>query len=326
MSGTNSIAERFRRQAANAGRNMHESKGGAAPIPEGRGMMRLIGVIEIGKQLKTYQRNVIERDQVFLTLELSGPVWQPQDGRLPILTERYTNSDSSKSGLFKLFKAVDPDDEYSHIGEMLGKVFIGEVEHNKAKSSNKVYANAKNISTAVVKDPATGEVTDYNKKALPQVAKAMGFLWDFPLLEDWDNLYIEGKYDDGGSKNKFQQAIRAAVDFEDSPIFELLSENGRDPWADYTPDGEVVMDSSDRNYREVTTLQDRIRSGKGASEPDNEGDEAPQSNRRGAPRSNSTSSRAGGAPPRALPGRSTSRPAGRSTAPADTGDEDDAWG
>lgn len=268
-------AERFRQRSRQSGRNMHESKGGATLIPAGSGMFRLVGAVEIGKQLTTFNRNVITRAQIMLTWELSGPKWQPENGRNITKTIRYTNSDSSKSELFKMFELMDPDHKYSRIGEMIGEVFLGECFHKKGSGQNaKTYANFRGIKSPIIEDPATGEVKDYSTAAAPLSNNLMGFMWDDPTLEDWDNLFIDGKWDDGGSRNVFQQAIRAAEDFEGSPIWDVLEADDRDPYADYGPKGEAeVNGSSAANRKEIKAQKDRIRNGTAASEDGGE-DEA----------------------------------------------------
>ena len=48
------------------------------------------------------------------------------------------------------------------------------------------------------------------------------FLWDRPTKEDWDSLFVEGKWDNGDSKNYVQEKILEATDFEGSPLHQLL--------------------------------------------------------------------------------------------------------
>ena len=48
------------------------------------------------------------------------------------------------------------------------------------------------------------------------------FLWNKPTLAGWNSLKIEGTSDDGKSKNYLQDRILAAVDFQGSPLEQLL--------------------------------------------------------------------------------------------------------
>ena len=272
-------ADRFKDRLKDTGRNMHEATAGGGTIPAGKGMMRLVGAVEIGKQKKIYNGAVKFTKQIMLTWELSGKKWPEDNGRNMTRSQRYTNSDSSKAELHKMFLEMDPHQEYTHIAQLLNEVFIGEIVHKKSKSSDKVFANVSGIAYPIQEDPATGEELDYRQAAAPRTGKLMGFVWDFPTLEDWDNLYIEGKYDDGGSRNVLQQSIRAADDFEGSPIWDLLQADQRDPWADYPdPDQDAIRGSASSNRKEVKAKNDNIR------ERDDEGDdgddEAPRSRRR----------------------------------------------
>jgi len=51
------------------------------------------------------------------------------------------------------------------------------------------------------------------------------FLWRRPTKEAWDSLYIEGEYE-GKSKNRIQEQILAALDFQGSPLQQLLMSSG----------------------------------------------------------------------------------------------------
>lgn len=257
------FAAAFAAGAEKSGRNMHNAT--SASLPEaGTAYGRLVGVVEIGKQQTTYKNQPVVKDQIALVFELSGPKWRPdQDGRLPLRMTKFTNSDSANSRLHKLMNKIDPAKKYRHIGQALGQVFFVEIEHNKR--GDQTYADIGEIALPIRQDMDTGEMVDMASRCAPQVAKMMGFMWDSSGLDHWDNLFIEGSYDDGGSRNRYQSLIRGSVEFEESPIFGVLDEAGRDPWADYQG-GVEIPESGDKNYKAATDRIERIKSGRGRPE------------------------------------------------------------
>lgn len=229
-----SISDRVNRGVAATGRNMHETKDNAPLIAAGTAYGRLIGVVEIGEQNETYQGNPVVKNKVMLTFELSGAKWPEMNGMRPTRSIQFTNSDSGRAQLHKLMKKLDPEGKYNHIAQMLDQVFFVEIRHETSKRDpQRVFVRLGEISLPVMEDPSTGVNVNLADKAAPRLARLMVFFWDAPTLEDWDDLYLSGEYEKGRTKNIFQHAIRTAVNFEGSPIWNMLEQEVGSPWADY---------------------------------------------------------------------------------------------
>lgn len=217
------------------------SKGGEGYVPPAKGMCRLrfVGYIECGKQKDEFQGQVKIKDKVKLIFELSGPKHAPKeiDGKkIPHrLTIEENLSLNEKAWFYKIFRAMNYSGEATHIAQLLGKEFLGEIHHKTSKKGN-VYPVLKGdsgytIRAPFVEDPETGETRKV--PAGPQLSEIRCFLWDYASKEMWDSIYIEGQYDEekneagevvrpAKSKNVFQEQIKAAENFEGSPIAEIL--------------------------------------------------------------------------------------------------------
>ena len=237
------ISERVNRGVAATGRNMHETKDSAPLIAAGTAYGRLIGVVEIGEQNETYQGNPVVKNKVMLTFELSGAKWPEMNGMRPTRSIQFTNSDSGKAQLHKLMKKLDPDSKYNHIAQMLDQVFFVEIRHETSKRDpQKTFVRLGEISLPVMEDPSTGVEVNLADKAASRLARLMVFFWEAPTLEDWDDLFLPGDYEKGRTKNIFQHAIRTAVNFEGSPIWNLLDAEVGSPWADYDLDKDPPVE------------------------------------------------------------------------------------
>lgn len=216
--------------------------GGGAYEPPAKGLARLrfVGYIELGKQKHEWQGKVSYKEKVRLIFELSGPRHQPKENdegeKFPHrMTIEENLSLNERAWFYKIFRAMNYSGEATHIAQLLGHEFIGEIQHKTSKRGN-VYPTLKNdngytIRAPFVEDPETGETRKV--PAGPQISETRCFLWDFASKEMWDSLYIDGEYpekkDDKGnvvlpakSKNVFQEAIMAAKNWEGSPMHELL--------------------------------------------------------------------------------------------------------
>ena len=231
-------------QAATQGPNMNEAQkgGGGTYVPPAEGLcrLRLIGYIEGGKQRHEYQGAVSYKDKVKLIFELSGPKHQPrmaEDGTpIPFrITIEETLSLSEKANFYKLFRAMNYDGQATHMAQLLGREFLGNVHHITTNKGNTLALlkgpQGYTIRSPYYEDPMTGE--RHHIAADPQMSETRCFLWEFPSKAMWDSLYIEGMYeerkDDKGnvvapakSKNVFQDWIRSAQNFAGSPMADIL--------------------------------------------------------------------------------------------------------
>ncbi|WP_407576234.1 hypothetical protein, partial [Raoultella terrigena] len=133
----------------------------------------------------------------------------------------------SKSGAYKLFKRMNPDKTAKHFAQLLNQTFILPIVHNESGEgeNKKVYANIdlENISLAV--NPVTDEPFDVPEVEDESLFKL--FLWNRPTKEDWESLYIEGKNDEGKSKNWIQDALLSSPEYPGSPLDLLLNGGGK---------------------------------------------------------------------------------------------------
>ncbi|KDD18723.1 hypothetical protein [Bordetella bronchiseptica] len=206
-------------------------KGGGAYTPpaEGKPGVRFIAYVELGPQKETFKGVERVREMVKLVFELHGKKWpKDQSGQPPRMTITIAKSLNEKAAFYKLFKQMNYSGKYTHMAEMLGQDFSGQVFHRKVGegADQKVYAG--------FKDPASGMIAitppfvadedgeDKRRNIPPAVADLRLFLWDCPDKDQWASIYIEGAYDDGKSKNVFQDAIKASPGFEGSPVEALL--------------------------------------------------------------------------------------------------------
>lgn len=232
-------------QQAAAQTDMNKAtKGGGDYQPPAKGLARLrfVGYIELGKHDDEFEGKVRTKDKVKLIFELSGPKHAPRETeegeKIPHrITIEENLSLNEKANFYKLFKAMNYKGEATHIAQLLGEEFLGEVIHGVAKRSGNTYAKLKGdagytIRAPFVEDPETGETRKV--PAGPQLSEIRCFLWDYASKEMWDSIFIDGQYDEerdaegkvvreARSKNVFQEQIKAAKNFEGSPIAEILA-------------------------------------------------------------------------------------------------------
>jgi len=247
-------------QAATEGPDMNEAKAGGGPreVPAA-GMVRLrfISYIEIGVHEDEDQKgNKRDKEFVKLQFEHSGPKHPPrvsEDGNTKypqITTITLPLSLNEKSHFYKLFKRMNHTGEYRHMSQMLGQDFLGTIVHRdngKEGDAKRIYANLRDDGGYTIRppfneDPETGESKRIT--ADPAITPLKCFLWNYgdqpaepggPTL--WDMLFIDGKYDDktddsgkiiqeGKSKNYWQNLIRSAKNFADSPVGQMLFAGG----------------------------------------------------------------------------------------------------
>lgn len=156
-----------------------------------------------------------------------------------------TESQSDKSGFYKLFKAMQYGrEEITHFAEMLGDAYKLEVVHNttnKGKQNEATYANVFTkergwlVSSPFMEstDPDTLEITrtDMSSKVPAAISPIRLFLFDLPTQGSWDSLFIDGtrtvKGKDGApdteeSKNWLQEKIMSAVNYGGSALEQML--------------------------------------------------------------------------------------------------------
>lgn len=204
-----------------------ESTGGDYSPPEkGVPGLRFVGYIETGKVNGEFKGKPKVTDKATLLFELHGKRWPVgENGNPTLIAVKLNKGTSAKSQYIKLFKAMNYAGNATTFVELLGDAFIGNISHYEG-NDGKTYATLKDDATGVFTVRAPFTENEDGESIARKVPEALSdikcFLWNDPDKDQWDSIFIDGEYDDGTSKNKFQKAIRDAVNFEGSPIEALL--------------------------------------------------------------------------------------------------------
>lgn len=212
---------------------------GGKLLPEGKALGRLIQYIEVGPQLSKAYPDKPPVNKFFLKFAVWGKgkdktstYHEVEGGKMVpgiIKTKmiNVTKDLNAKSGAYKLFRRMNPDKTAKHFAQLLNATFIIPIVHNESGEGEqkKVYANIdmENISLAV--NPVTDEPFDVPEVEDESLFKL--FLWTRPTKEDWDALYIDGKDDNGKSKNWIQDTLLSSPQFPGSPLDVLLHGGGK---------------------------------------------------------------------------------------------------
>lgn len=268
-------------KAKKTGRDFTKTTSGGggeyAPPAAGPCNLRFVGYFEIGLQKKTFKGNEKKVKQVQLVFELSGKNYPPKeldDGtKLPVrMTITETDSTNVKANINKLFNKMNFEGKATHFAELLGNAYRGRVYHTEKETDGHkvVYANLRNedgysITPPVIEvvDEEAGEVTVKPIKVAEPLTELKLFLWDNPDKEQWDSIYIPGEYEavkdektgkivkPARSKNVIQNKIRAALNWEGSPM-QMLLEDG-DLETDDTEGNEADPDEYERDEADDDT-------------------------------------------------------------------------
>lgn len=204
------------------------SGGGGKEIPAGRYFGRIVEYIDLGNQPQSFQGKAKEPAPEFrLGIALWGEGISEPDGT-PYIDRPYRMAvkRNEKAKTYLAFKALNykNDPKITHFAQFLGEAFIFTYEDAVTKAG-KAYTRINLEKTLAARDVMSGQPYQ-----VPEVAddKYNLFLWDYPSLEAWDKLFIEGVNDEGKSKNFLQETILGATNFNGSPLHQLLLQAGRE--------------------------------------------------------------------------------------------------
>lgn len=232
-------------QAAQVGEDMTEAVvgGSAKPLPIGNFFGRLVQVVELGQhpqkdfKTKAFKGNAAE---ISLAFALWGTgknattgepeIIHNEDGSpriLPLYDMTMSRNDGSKA--FKLFQKLNWRGDKVNFAQLLNVAFILPItlqDKSKTDKTQVVRPYLEGILPPL--DPISQ--APYNVPEFPTEQLKL-FLWDFPNKAMWDSLYIEGEWaakegKPAESKNKLQNKIMAAVNFQGSPLQVLLAGGG----------------------------------------------------------------------------------------------------
>lgn len=199
--------------------------GGGRLLPAGYAFGRLVEYVEFGNQPQEYQGQAKDPALEFVVgFALWGQGYQNEDGT-PYIVRTYNTalSRNEKSRAFKLFKALNWKGSAKGYAQLLGETFLVKIKHCAKSQADPTIVSRLDLDGFLPPlDPVTRQ-----PYAIPEAADAMYrmFLWNHPTKAAWDSLFIDGQYD-GKSKNRIQEAILGAVDFQGSMLQNLLMENG----------------------------------------------------------------------------------------------------
>ena len=199
--------------------------GGGRLLPEGYAFGRLVEYIEFGNQPQEFQGQAKDPALEFtLGFALTGQGYQNDDGT-PYIVRTYNTalSRNEKARAFKLFKALNWKGTAKSFAQLLGETFLVKIKQvPKSKTDPKIVSRIDLDGFLPPLDPVTRQ--PYPVAEAPDDMYRL-FLWSRPTKEAWDSLYIEGSYE-GKSKNRIQEQILAALDFQGSPLQQLLMQSG----------------------------------------------------------------------------------------------------
>lgn len=211
--------------------------GGGRLLPEGYAFGRLVEYIEYGNQPQEFNGKAKDPALEYtLGFALWGQVPDPadpskvvtyhNDDGTPYIMRTYATaiSQNEKSRTHKLFKALNWKLTAKNLAQLIGETYLIKIKHvPKSKADQTLVSRIDLDGFLPPLDPVTRA-----PYAIPEAADDLYrmFIWNRPTKEAWDALFVEGKFDDGKSKNRVQETIIAALDFQGSPLQQLLLNAG----------------------------------------------------------------------------------------------------
>ena len=217
-------------EAEESGIDMNEAVkggGGGRLLPAGYAFGRLIEYVELGKQPQEFGGKAKEPCLEYtIAFALWGQGYQNDDGT-PYIIRPYSQalSRNDKAGAFLLFKALNWKGTAKNFGQLLGETYLVKIHHvPKSKADQTIVSRIDMKGFLPPLDPVTRQ-----PYAIPDVPVEQYnlFLWNRPTKAAWDKLYIEGQWEakegkPAESKNRVQETILGALDYQGSPLQQLL--------------------------------------------------------------------------------------------------------
>ena len=204
--------------------------GGGRLLPVGTAFAVLVGVVQIGRHPQEYNGKPKDpADEVQLTFALfgtghNGEKYQNDDGT-PYIFEQWpmAMSRNEKARAFKLFGRMNWRKTAKDFPQLLNGMWLLPIKQKPKSATDptlKSYGDFDAIAPAV--DPLSGQ-----PYAVPTIAPETFklFLWERPTVQCWNSLYVDGKWDDGETKNRTQGHIVSALNFEGSGVQNMLLMN-----------------------------------------------------------------------------------------------------
>lgn len=193
---------------------------GGGLLPAGQAYARLYKYIEYGQQPQEYGGKAkAPADEFKIGFKLyGGPDGCYNDRTIDSFELAVSNN--AKAGAKKAFDKLNWKGDLKHPAQAMGRAFLVNITVKKnettGKESNRLDLNG--IFPAI--NPVDGKEVqlpplDANDRQF--------FFFQNPTPETWAALYVEGKWDDGGSKNKVQEKILSALNFPGSKLEQMIS-------------------------------------------------------------------------------------------------------
>lgn len=201
--------------------------GGGRLLPAGKSLARLVEYVEFGQQPQSYDG--AKKDPA-LEFQLGFALYSPgycNDDGTPYIIRPYRTamSRNEKARAFKLFKSLNWKGTSTHFAQLVGEPFIVDIVNVPKSQKDKTIVSRVNLEGFLPPlDPLSKQPYPVPEARDEDIRL---FLWEFPTLEGWNELRIEGTYDDGKSKNVLQEAMLSALDFAGSPLEQLLTGSGQ---------------------------------------------------------------------------------------------------
>lgn len=214
--------------------------------PAGPTPARFIGYVEIGKRPQEFNgKPKAPCLEALLFFELNGKKHvrevDTDEGKKTFTNRamiRLAVKTADRASFGKLFRAMRQGrEDITSMAHMLGEGFVVHVVHNEVGEGDKkrTYINLRDdsgwrVGPPIIVDPLDPD--NVTQIPIPEPRQdLMLLLWDNPTKEQWDSLFIDGTHtrkidgkDAEVSNNWIQQSIvQEAVDFDSSPLADLLA-------------------------------------------------------------------------------------------------------
>lgn len=195
------------------------TSGGGGLMPAGQAYARMYKYIEYGQQPQEFKGKVkAPADEFKVGFKLyGGPDGVYNDRTMD--TFELAVSNAKNAGAKKVFDKLNWKGDIKHPAQAMGRAFL--VTITQVKNSQDKLVNRLDLNGIF---PALNPV-DGKEVALEPLAPADRefFFFQNPTPETWGALYVEGTWDDGGSKNKAQEKILKALNFPGSKLEQMIS-------------------------------------------------------------------------------------------------------
>jgi len=229
--------------------DMTETGSGAGLMPEGWALARMCCYIEYGKQPQEFNGKAkAPADEIKVGFKLFGGENDCYEGRY-IKTFNMALGNTPKNKTKLLFNGLNYSGNLKHIAQGLGQAYLVHilVVKNKAgKESNRIELD--NILPPI-------DLMSKKPYVVPELEAddLRYFFFNSPTKETWESLFVDGQWDDGGSKNKDQETILTALNYDGSPLQQLL--NGFVP----DPSMSVTRDTDDDGEPEPEVVTPQVK-------------------------------------------------------------------